>query len=35
MSLFYVIYTEQRSVGEEKSLQKREQAHMYHEKAEF
>lgn len=35
MSLFYLMHTEQRSVGEEKSLQKRERAHMYHEKAEF
>lgn len=35
MSLFYLIYTEERNVGEEESLKKRQQAHMYHEKAEF
>lgn len=35
MSLFYIIYTEQRRVGEQKSLEKREQVHIDHEKAEF
>lgn len=35
MSLFYFVYTEDRSVGGEKSLQKRQRDPTRHEKAEF